>query len=120
MVLKLTGIPNLGTLKVLCSQDAEVDFFNNIVHLQVCHPRWCTNDLSFATSSNSKLYMITITLTVFSFYVDSHSRNKLSTVWHLILMYVLRLREEEAHYIFPSLGFFPRLTFFYWLFPSFL
>ncbi|XP_057544903.1 uncharacterized protein LOC130824041 isoform X1 [Amaranthus tricolor] len=34
MVLKLTGIPNLGTLKVLCSQDAEVDFFNNIVHLQ--------------------------------------------------------------------------------------
>ncbi|XP_021745735.1 small subunit processome component 20 homolog [Chenopodium quinoa] len=34
MVLKLSGIPNLGSLKVLCSEDAEVDFFNNIVHLQ--------------------------------------------------------------------------------------
>ncbi|KMT14841.1 hypothetical protein BVRB_3g065640 isoform B [Beta vulgaris subsp. vulgaris] len=34
MVLKLSGIQNLGTLKVLCSEDAEVDFFNNIVHLQ--------------------------------------------------------------------------------------
>lgn len=35
MVLKLSGIQSLGTLKVLCSDDAEVDFFNNIVHLQV-------------------------------------------------------------------------------------
>ncbi|KNA06859.1 hypothetical protein SOVF_177220 isoform A [Spinacia oleracea] len=34
MVLKLSGIPSLGSLKVLCSEDAEVDFFNNIVHLQ--------------------------------------------------------------------------------------
>ncbi|KAL2923314.1 Small subunit processome component 20-like protein [Bienertia sinuspersici] len=34
MVRKLSGIPNLGTLKVLCSEDAELDFFNNIVHLQ--------------------------------------------------------------------------------------
>ncbi|KAK9671440.1 hypothetical protein RND81_12G030400 [Saponaria officinalis] len=34
MVLKLSGISTLRTLNVLCSDDAEVDFFNNIVHLQ--------------------------------------------------------------------------------------
>ncbi|XP_074320646.1 uncharacterized protein LOC141657349 isoform X2 [Silene latifolia] len=34
MVLKLSGISTLKSLNVLCSEDAEVDFFNNIVHLQ--------------------------------------------------------------------------------------
>ncbi|KAH9620789.1 hypothetical protein KSS87_018169 [Heliosperma pusillum] len=34
MVLKLSGISTLRSLNVLCSDDAEVDFFNNIVHLQ--------------------------------------------------------------------------------------
>ncbi|GAB4851882.1 hypothetical protein Ancab_031281 [Ancistrocladus abbreviatus] len=34
MVLKLSEVPNLKGLKALSSQDAEVDFFNNITHLQ--------------------------------------------------------------------------------------
>lgn len=34
MVLKLPQLPNLKSLKALCSEDAEVDFFNNIVHIQ--------------------------------------------------------------------------------------
>lgn len=35
MVLKLSMVPSLKSLKVLCSEDAEQDFFNNIMHLQV-------------------------------------------------------------------------------------
>lgn len=35
MVEKLSEVPSLRTLKALCSEDAEVDFFDNIVHLQV-------------------------------------------------------------------------------------
>ncbi|KAK9281533.1 hypothetical protein L1049_004436 [Liquidambar formosana] len=34
MALKLPEVPNLRSLKALCSEDAEVDFFNNIMHLQ--------------------------------------------------------------------------------------
>ncbi|KAI8538103.1 hypothetical protein RHMOL_Rhmol09G0076200 [Rhododendron molle] len=34
MVLKLSMVPSLKSLKVLCSEDAEQDFFNNILHLQ--------------------------------------------------------------------------------------
>ncbi|ONI16066.1 hypothetical protein PRUPE_3G077100 [Prunus persica] len=34
MVLKLPEVANLGSLKALCDEDAEIDFFNNIVHLQ--------------------------------------------------------------------------------------
>ncbi|XP_043723794.1 small subunit processome component 20 homolog [Telopea speciosissima] len=34
MVLKLPEVPALNSLKSLCSEDAEVDFFNNILHLQ--------------------------------------------------------------------------------------
>ncbi|WCJ33154.1 ARM repeat superfamily protein [Euphorbia peplus] len=34
MVLKLPEFENLKTLKALCSEDAEQDFFNNIIHLQ--------------------------------------------------------------------------------------
>ncbi|KAG6678404.1 hypothetical protein I3842_14G078800 [Carya illinoinensis] len=34
MVLKLPEVENLTSLGALCSKDAEVDFFNNIVHLQ--------------------------------------------------------------------------------------
>ena len=36
MVQKLSEVSRLRTLKALCSEDAEVDFFDNIVHLQVC------------------------------------------------------------------------------------
>lgn len=35
MVLKLPELANLNSFKSLCSEDAEVDFFFNIVHLQV-------------------------------------------------------------------------------------
>lgn len=35
MVLKLPHMPGLNSFKVLCSEDAEVDFFNNITHLQL-------------------------------------------------------------------------------------
>jgi len=35
MVLKLPEVANLNSLGMLCSNDAEVDFFNNIIHLQV-------------------------------------------------------------------------------------
>ncbi|KAF2288910.1 hypothetical protein GH714_022732 [Hevea brasiliensis] len=34
MVLKLPEVENLNSFKVLCSEDAEQDFFNNIIHLQ--------------------------------------------------------------------------------------
>lgn len=34
-MLKLPEVENLTSLGALCSKDAEVDFFNNIVHLQV-------------------------------------------------------------------------------------
>ncbi|PSS35668.1 Small subunit processome component like [Actinidia chinensis var. chinensis] len=34
MVLKLPKVPSLKSLGVLCSEDAEQDFFNNIIHLQ--------------------------------------------------------------------------------------
>ncbi|KAF8392350.1 hypothetical protein HHK36_022692 [Tetracentron sinense] len=34
MVLKLPEIPVLNAFRALCSEDAEVDFFNNILHLQ--------------------------------------------------------------------------------------
>lgn len=34
MVLKLSKIPNLKSFQVLCSTDAEQDFFSNIIHLQ--------------------------------------------------------------------------------------
>lgn len=34
MVLKLPQLSNLNSLKDLCSGDTEVDFFNNIIHLQ--------------------------------------------------------------------------------------
>ncbi|XP_065859552.1 U3 small nucleolar RNA-associated protein 20-like [Euphorbia lathyris] len=34
MVLKLPEFENLKPLKALCSEDAEQDFFNNIIHLQ--------------------------------------------------------------------------------------
>ncbi|GFY92490.1 homeobox-leucine zipper family protein [Actinidia rufa] len=35
-VLKLPKVPSLKSLGVLCSEDAEQDFFNNIIHLQAC------------------------------------------------------------------------------------
>lgn len=35
MVMKLPEVPNLHSFKILCSDDPEVDFFNNIIHLQV-------------------------------------------------------------------------------------
>lgn len=35
MVLKLPEKANLGSYRVLCSDDAEQDFFKNVVHLQV-------------------------------------------------------------------------------------
>lgn len=35
MVLNLPGIPALKSCSPLCSKDVEVDFFNNILHLQV-------------------------------------------------------------------------------------
>lgn len=35
-MLKLPEVANLNSLGMLCSNDAEVDFFNNIIHLQVC------------------------------------------------------------------------------------
>ncbi|KAF9622576.1 hypothetical protein IFM89_032475 [Coptis chinensis] len=35
MVLGLPQIPTLNSIKDLCSKDAEVDFFNNILHLQI-------------------------------------------------------------------------------------
>lgn len=35
MVLKLPSEANLDSYRALCSDDAEQDFFNNIVHLQV-------------------------------------------------------------------------------------
>lgn len=35
MVKNLPEVANLGSLKDLCDDDAEIDFFNNIVHLQV-------------------------------------------------------------------------------------
>lgn len=38
MVLKLPEVENLSYLKALCSADAEQDFFNNIIHLQVKFP----------------------------------------------------------------------------------
>ncbi|OVA05421.1 Down-regulated-in-metastasis protein [Macleaya cordata] len=34
MVLRLSEIPSLNSIRDLCSEDAEVDFFNNILHLQ--------------------------------------------------------------------------------------
>ncbi|KAJ4967931.1 hypothetical protein NE237_014632 [Protea cynaroides] len=34
MVLNLKEVPALNSLRSLCSEDAEVDFFNNILHLQ--------------------------------------------------------------------------------------
>ncbi|CAN1813709.1 U3 small nucleolar RNA-associated protein 20 [Linum perenne] len=34
MVLKLPVVSNLGSFKTLCSEDAEQDFFKNIIHLQ--------------------------------------------------------------------------------------
>ncbi|CAN1193912.1 U3 small nucleolar RNA-associated protein 20 [Linum perenne] len=34
MVLKLPVVSNLGSFKTLCSEHAEQDFFNNIIHLQ--------------------------------------------------------------------------------------
>ncbi|XP_037492635.1 small subunit processome component 20 homolog [Jatropha curcas] len=34
MVWKLPAVENLNSFKVLCSEDAEQDFFNNIIHLQ--------------------------------------------------------------------------------------
>lgn len=34
-MLKLPEVANLNSLGMLCSNDAEVDFFNNIIHLQV-------------------------------------------------------------------------------------
>lgn len=35
MILKLPQLSNLNSFKDLCSGDAEVDFFKNIIHLQV-------------------------------------------------------------------------------------
>jgi U3 small nucleolar RNA-associated protein 20 len=35
MVLKLPKVAKFSSFKALCSEDAEVDFFNNIIHLQV-------------------------------------------------------------------------------------
>ncbi|PIA45006.1 hypothetical protein AQUCO_01700514v1 [Aquilegia coerulea] len=35
MVLRLHQVPTLSSVKELCSKDAEVDFFNNILHLQI-------------------------------------------------------------------------------------
>lgn len=35
MVTHLHHIPALNSFRTLCSEDPEVDFFNNIVHLQV-------------------------------------------------------------------------------------
>uniref|UniRef100_A0A2P2MF27 Uncharacterized protein n=1 Tax=Rhizophora mucronata TaxID=61149 RepID=A0A2P2MF27_RHIMU len=34
IALKLPGVANLGSFRALCSEDAEQDFFNNIIHLQ--------------------------------------------------------------------------------------
>ncbi|GLU08657.1 hypothetical protein SLE2022_255570 [Rubroshorea leprosula] len=34
MVMKLPEVANLTSIRALCSQDAEIDFFNNIIHLQ--------------------------------------------------------------------------------------
>ncbi|KAM6544664.1 hypothetical protein CsatB_025400 [Cannabis sativa] len=34
MVMKLPNMGNLDSLKVLCDEDVEIDFFNNIIHLQ--------------------------------------------------------------------------------------
>ncbi|PON57236.1 Coatomer beta subunit [Trema orientale] len=34
MVLKLPNVANLNSLEGLCDEDAEIDFFNNIIHLQ--------------------------------------------------------------------------------------
>ncbi|KAG0488452.1 hypothetical protein HPP92_007263 [Vanilla planifolia] len=39
MVYNLHEIPDLNSFRPLCSQDAEVDFFNNILHLQVHRKR---------------------------------------------------------------------------------
>lgn len=38
MILRVPDVANLGSFKALCCEDAEIDFFNNIVHLQV---RFC-------------------------------------------------------------------------------
>ena len=35
MVLKFPKLTKFSSFKPLCSEDAEVDFFNNIIHLQV-------------------------------------------------------------------------------------
>lgn len=35
MVLKLPNVPSLTSLRALCGEDAEQDFFKNIMHLQV-------------------------------------------------------------------------------------
>lgn len=35
MVIKLPQLENLNLFRALCSEDADQDFFNNIVHLQV-------------------------------------------------------------------------------------
>lgn len=35
MVYHFQGLPSLNSFRPLCSDDPEVDFFNNILHLQV-------------------------------------------------------------------------------------
>ena len=35
MVIKLPQLTNLNLFRALCSEDADQDFFNNIIHLQV-------------------------------------------------------------------------------------
>lgn len=33
--MKLPEVANLTSIRALCSEDVEIDFFNNIIHLQV-------------------------------------------------------------------------------------
>ncbi|KAL9232759.1 hypothetical protein vseg_007829 [Gypsophila vaccaria] len=67
MVLKLSGIPTLKTLNVLCSEDAEVDFFNNIVHLQKHRRSRALSRFSniFATAKLSEFILKRIFLPLF-------------------------------------------------------
>lgn len=53
LVLNLPGIPALKSCSPLCSKDVEVDFFNNILHLQVGY----FLELFFISSIFTKYYL---------------------------------------------------------------
>ncbi|GFZ18885.1 homeobox-leucine zipper family protein [Actinidia rufa] len=74
MMLKLPKVPSLKSLEVLCSEDAEQDFFNNIIHLQKHRRAWALSRFrNFVSSGNlSEISSFQISSIVYQTSLKSH------------------------------------------------